>query len=106
MATQPLDPPKTKAGPAPQPFRYPLERAFVEPDWTRLPGYRGISKQDWESGKWQRQNSVKDLKELKEAFGSFLRADLAASIEKDIRERATMSMLVTPQMINTMDERD
>src|SRR4029077_18865063 len=54
----------------------------------------------------QRQNSVKDLAELKEAFGSFLPEDLAASIEKDQRERATMSILVTPQMINTMNERD
>ena len=69
MATQPLHPGKHKAGPAPQPFQYPLQKPFVEPDWTRLPGYRGISKQDWESGKWQRQNSVKDLKELKEALG-------------------------------------
>ena len=66
MATQPLHPGhgKPKAGPAPQPFQYPLQRAFVEPDWTRLPGFRGVSKQDWESGKWQRQNSVKDLQEL------------------------------------------
>ena len=22
-----------------QPFDYPLEREYVEPDWTRLPGY-------------------------------------------------------------------
>jgi len=64
MATKP-DPkpaPPRRAGPAPQPFKYPLERPFVEPDWRRLPGYRGVSKTDWESSKWQRQNSVKDLK--------------------------------------------
>ena len=89
-----------------QPFHYPIGRPFVEPDWTRLPGYRGVSKQQWESGKWQRGNSVKNLAELKEALGSLLPDDLAASIERDIRERATMSMLVTPQMINTMNERD
>ena len=23
-----------------QPFEYPLTREYVEPDWTRLPGYR------------------------------------------------------------------
>ena len=28
---------------APQPFRYPLEREFAEPDWRRLPGYRDVS---------------------------------------------------------------
>src|SRR5688500_12354583 len=90
----------------PQPFKYPPDRPFIEPDWTRLPGYRVVPKKDWESGKWQRQNSAKDLKELKEAFGSFLPDDLAASIERDQRERATMSILVTPQMINTMNEKD
>ncbi len=95
-----------KAGPAAQPFKYPLDRPFREPDWTRLPGYRGVSKKDWESGRWQRQNSVKDLAELKEALGAFLPDELAAEIERDQRERATMSLLITPQMINTMDERD
>ena len=34
--------PNTKPGEA-QPFTYPLKRAFVEPDWTRIPGYRGVS---------------------------------------------------------------
>jgi lysine 2,3-aminomutase len=29
-----------KAQAAPQPFAYPIRREFVEPDWTRLPGYR------------------------------------------------------------------
>jgi lysine 2,3-aminomutase len=39
-------------------------------------------------------------------FGELLPEDLTASIERDQRERATMSMLVPPQMLNTMDERD
>ncbi|HVI22363.1 MAG TPA: lysine 2,3-aminomutase [Myxococcales bacterium] len=98
--------PKQKRRPGEQPFRYPLERAFLEPDWTRLPGYRGVSRADWESALWQRKNTVKNLAELKEALGKHLTDDLAASIERDIRERATMSMLVTPHMINTMDEND
>ena len=98
--------PKQKRKPGEQPFRYPLERAFLEPDWTRLPGYRGVSRADWESALWQRKNTVKNLAELKEALGKYLTDDLAASIERDIRERATMSMLVTPHMINTMDEND
>jgi len=107
MSTKPIEPaPVRKAGPAPQPFKYPPDRPFVEPDWTRLPGFRGVSKGDWESGKWQRGNSVKDLKELKDVFGSLLPDDLAASIDRDQRERATMSILVTPQMLNTMNEKD
>lgn len=89
-----------------QPFKYPLNRPFVEPDWRRLPGYAGVSQKDWESALWQRQHTVKNLKELKSVFGPLLGDDLAASIECDQKERATMSMLVPPQMLNTMNERD
>ncbi len=95
-----------KARPAPQPFKYPLERPFVEPDWTRLPGYKGVSKKEWESALWQRQHSAKNLKELKVVFGPHLPDELAADIERDQKERATMSILLPPQMLNTMDERD
>jgi lysine 2,3-aminomutase len=98
--------PKQQGKPGDQPFKYPLERAFAEPDWTRLPGYRGVSRADWESALWQRKNTVKNLAELKEALGKFLPDDLAENIDCDIRERATMSMLITPHMINTMDEHD
>jgi lysine 2,3-aminomutase len=91
---------------AEQPFRYPLQRAYQEPDWTRLPGYRNVSRADWENATWQRKNTVKNLRELKEALGSCLSDALAADMERDIRERATMSMLITPHMINTMDEND
>src|SRR5437588_1864342 len=91
---------------AEQPFQYPLEREYREPDWTRLPGYRDASRVEWEDATWQRKNTVKNLRELKEALGHFLGDDLAADIERDQRERATMSILITPHMINTMDERD
>ena len=89
---------------AEQPFQYPLEREYVEPDWTRLPGYRGVSRAQWEDATWQRKNTVKNLGELKQALGEFLTDALAQDLERDIRERATMSMLITPHMINTMDE--
>lgn len=97
---------KVKADPARQPFQYPLKRQFVEPDWTRLPGYKGVSKADWESALWQRQHSVKNLADLKNALGSFLTDDVAAEILEDQQKYATMSILVPPQMINTMNERD
>ena len=89
-----------------QPFKYPLDRAFVEPDWTRLPGYQGVSQAEWESALWQRKNTVKNLGELREALGALLPDDLAASIARDQLERATMSILITPHMLNTLDERD
>src|SRR5439155_6191522 len=38
-----------KAHPAPQAFRYPLEQEFVEPHWTRLPGFRDVTRDQWES---------------------------------------------------------
>ena len=94
------------AHPADQPFRYPLEREFVEPDWTRLPGYREVTTEQWESAQWQRAHTVKNLRELKSSLGPWLGDDLAADIERDMVERATMSMLIPPHMINTMDEQD
>src|SRR5437867_9851593 len=88
------------ATPARQPFHYPLARPFVEPDWKRIPGYRDVTRAEWESALWQRKNTIKNLKELKEALGSFLPEPLAAGIERDQKERATMSLLVPPQMLN------
>ncbi|HET7481331.1 MAG TPA: lysine 2,3-aminomutase [Actinomycetota bacterium] len=93
-------------GGGPQPYAYPPTRAFVEPDWRRLPGYRDVTEKEWLSARWQRLHSVKNLDELRRALGDHLPADLADSIARDQRERATMSMLVTPQMLNTMNEGD
>jgi lysine 2,3-aminomutase len=89
-----------------QPIAYPLTRQFVEPDWNRLPGYRGVSREDWESALWQRRNTVKNLKEFKAVFGDLLPESLANSIARDHEERATMSMLIPPHMLNTMNVSD
>ncbi|MBI3550651.1 MAG: lysine 2,3-aminomutase [Elusimicrobia bacterium] len=93
-------------GPAAQPFKYPLETPFVEPDWRRLPGYKSVTQKEWETALWQRQHTVKNLKELKDVFGPLIPEDLLADLERDQKERATMSLLVPPQMLNTMNERD
>ena len=97
---------KVKADPSKQPFQYPLKRSFVEPDWTRLPGFADVSKEQWESALWQRQNSAKNLADLKKVFGSFLTDDLAEELMRDQKEKATMSILVPPHMLNTMNEKD
>ncbi|MBI4375079.1 MAG: lysine 2,3-aminomutase [Elusimicrobia bacterium] len=97
---------KVKADPSRQPFAYPLKREFAEPDWRRLPGYRSVSRQDWESALWQRQHSIKNVRELKAALGEHLSNDLAEEILQDQRERATMSILIPPHMLNTMNEKD
>ncbi|MBA3552897.1 MAG: lysine 2,3-aminomutase [Actinobacteria bacterium] len=83
-----------------------MEREFVEPDWRRLPGYRDVGAEQWESAQWQRSRTVKNLRELKDALGSHLSDELARDIERDMAERATMSMLLPPQMVNTMNEQD
>jgi lysine 2,3-aminomutase len=95
-----------KAHASEQPFEYPLKREYLEPDWTRLPGFEDVSKEQWESAQWQRAHSIKNLVEFKRALGDFLDDDLYADIERDQQERATMSMLIPPQMVNTMGERD
>jgi lysine 2,3-aminomutase len=89
-----------------QPFTYPLKREFVEPDWRRLPGYKKVSKEEWETALWQRRHTVKNLGELKDVFGELIPDSLLASMERDIKERATMSILIPPHMLNTMDEKD
>jgi lysine 2,3-aminomutase len=95
-----------QAHPADQPFRYPLEREFVEPDWRRLPGYRDVAPEQWESAQWQRAHTVKNLRQLKDALGDLATEAFMEDLERDQRRRATMSMLVPPQMLNTMDETD
>lgn len=90
----------------PQPYEYPLKREWVEPDWSRIPGYKNVTRDDWEDAVWQRKHTVKNLRELKETLGGLIPDDLMESIEADMRERATMSMLIPPQMINTMQVDD
>lgn len=84
-----------------QPYAY-LQRELVEPDWTRFPGWREITSTQWADAQWQRVNCVKNLKQLREVMGDLLTEDVYADLERDQAERATMSMLVPPQMINTM----
>ena len=98
--------PPTLAPLAPQPIPFPPTRSFVEPDWTRLPAYSHVTVAEWESALWQRRNTVKNLKELRAAWGPLLPEDLAESIARDQAERATMSILIPPHMLNTMDERN
>lgn len=92
--------------PSTQPYAYPPSRPFVEPDWTRWPGYRNVTAREWEDAVWQRKHSVKNLRELAEAWGDHAPADLLESIAADLEQRSTMSMLVPPQMINCMNADD
>ncbi|MGH3368642.1 MAG: lysine 2,3-aminomutase, partial [Nocardioidaceae bacterium] len=82
---------------------YPYRRLeLVEPDWTRFPGWRDVTAAEWESVQWQRAHCVKNVKQLRALLGDLVDDRFYDDIERDQRERATMSMLVPPQMMNTM----
>ncbi|HWG64725.1 MAG TPA: lysine 2,3-aminomutase [Streptosporangiaceae bacterium] len=87
-----------------QPYVY-RRAELAEPDWRRLPGWAGVSAAEWESAQWQRAHCVKNLRQLREVLGSGLDEAFLDDLERDQRERATMSMLVPPQMLNTMAPR-
>ena len=106
LHTTPLAPRRKPAHATEQPYRYESTREFVEPDWRRLPGYRDVTEEEWLNPKWQRQHTVKNLDALRSVFGDLLPEDLVESIRRDQAERATMSMLVPPQMLNTVNEKD
>ena len=89
-----------------QPIPYPPTQPYVEPDWTRIPGYQGVSTADWENATWQRKHSIKNLRELKSTLGDLLPQSLMDSIARDQEQRATMSMLLPPHMLNTMNVSD
>ena len=84
-----------------QPYRY-ARTGIVEPDWTRLPGWRGVTRQEWESAQWQRAHCVKTIRQLRDVYGSLLPDDFYADLEQDQARWATMSMLLPPQMLNTV----
>jgi lysine 2,3-aminomutase len=89
--------------PAPlaQPYRY-QQRVLVEPDWTRFPGWRDVTAAEWSNAQWQRAHCVKSTAQLRAVLGDLAEERFYADLDRDHAERATMSMLVPPQMINTM----
>jgi lysine 2,3-aminomutase len=86
---------------APRPYVY-THRELVDPDWTRLPGWRGVSAAEWRSAQWQRAHCVKNVAQLRNVLGDLLLDGFYADLARDQAENATMSMLLPPQMLNTM----
>ncbi|WP_034591060.1 KamA family radical SAM protein [Hamadaea tsunoensis] len=84
-----------------QPYEY-RRVPLVEPDWTRLPGWRDVTAAQWESAQWQRVNCVKNVRQLRAVLGDLVDDRFYADLETDQQNLATMSMLVPPQMLNTM----
>ena len=84
-----------------QPYSY-RHRELVEPDWRRLPGWADVTEEQWASAQWQRAHCVKSIRQLRQLMGGGLDERFYADLEQDQVVRATMSMLVPPQMLNTM----
>jgi len=84
-----------------QPYEY-RRRELVEPDWTRFPGWREVTREQWESAQWQRAHCVKNARQLREVLGDLVGPEFYADLDADQRPLATMSMLVTPHILNTM----
>jgi lysine 2,3-aminomutase len=87
--------------PLPQPYRY-QRRELVEPDWRRFPGWRDVTAADWAGAQWQRAHCVKTVAQLRAVLGDLVEERFYLDLARDQAEQATMSMLVPPQMINTM----
>jgi lysine 2,3-aminomutase len=84
-----------------QPYAY-QRLELVEPDWTRIPGWKDVTAEEWRSVQWQRSHCVKNVKQLREVMGDLLEERLYEDLTRDQSERATMSMLLPPQMLNTI----
>src|SRR5215469_3545862 len=84
-----------------QPYVY-RRSALVEPDWRRLPGWAAVTRDEWESAQWQRAHCVKNVRQLRAVLGDGVDEAFYADLVRDQAERATMSMLLPPQMLNTI----
>lgn len=84
-----------------QPYRY-VRKQLIEPDWRRYPGWAAVTESEWRDAQWQRAHSVKNIAQLRAVMGDLLDEQFYADLAADQQERATMSMLLPPQMLNTM----
>lgn len=84
-----------------QPYTY-VRKQLTEPDWRRYPGWADVTESEWRDAQWQRAHSVKNIVQLRAVMGDLLDEQFYADLAADQQERATMSMLLPPQMLNTM----
>jgi lysine 2,3-aminomutase len=84
-----------------QPYHY--RRAELhEPDWRRFPGWRDVTEVQWRDAQWQRVHCVRNIRQLRAVLGDLVGDGFYDDLAADQRELATMSMLLPPQMLNTM----
>ncbi|MEV6831113.1 lysine 2,3-aminomutase [Amycolatopsis sp. NPDC051102] len=93
--------PVTPAAAFDQPYEY-ARAELVEPDWRRFPGWHDVTEAEWRDAQWQRVHCIRNVKQLRALMGDLLEERFYDDLVADQRELATMSMLLPPQMINTM----
>ncbi|WP_124713084.1 KamA family radical SAM protein [Mycolicibacterium nivoides] len=86
---------------ADQPYIY-VRKELFEPDWRRYPGWAAVTESDWRDPQWQRAHSVKNIGQLRAVVGDLLDERFYSDLAADQQQQATMSMLLPPQMLNTM----
>ncbi|MFI1253614.1 KamA family radical SAM protein [Streptomyces netropsis] len=84
-----------------QPYSY-RPKDLVEPDWRRIPGWREVTEQQWRDPQWQRTHCVKNVRQLRAAYGDLLSEAFYQDVERDQAERATMSLLLPPYVLSMM----
>ncbi|MGE2731093.1 KamA family radical SAM protein [Mycolicibacterium vaccae] len=84
-----------------QPYTY-RRTMLSEPDWRRYPGWAAVTDADWRDAQWQRAHTVKNIEQLRAVCGELLDERFYNDLATDQRQRSTMSMLLPPQMLNTM----
>lgn len=84
-----------------QPYTY-ARKELSEPDWRRYPGWASVTESEWRDPQWQRAHSLQNIGQLRTVTGDLLDERFYADLAADQRQRATMSMLLPPQMLNTM----
>ena len=87
---------------------YPYRRAeLVEPDWTRFPGWKDVTAaRVGVAPSGSARTASRTSSSCATLMGDLLDERFYADLERDQAERATMSMLVPPQMMNTMAPHD
>ncbi|MFF3553858.1 KamA family radical SAM protein [Streptomyces tsukubensis] len=83
------------------PYTY-TPRELVEPDWTRFPAWRTVTRKEWRDPVWQRNHSVRNPRQLRDAVGDGLADEVYEDLARDQATYATMPLLVSPHIINTM----
>ncbi|MQA63293.1 MAG: lysine 2,3-aminomutase [Actinophytocola sp.] len=84
-----------------QPYVY-QRKELLEPDWRRFPGWANVTDAEWRDAQWQRVHCVRNIRQLRGVMGDLLDDRFYDELAADQRDMATMSMLLPPQMLNTM----